>query len=408
MWQSHLTSVGHNNSAGDLVYGLNFEADGGVWAGMGSRVAHFDGHTWTQHFRSDGWLDGTVYATLFPPAAIRVIVTHSGLSYLRSRSLEPRTQEIEGRIWTTYTMADGLIDNVVQAIAIGDDGVLWFGTEAGISRFDGQTWTSYTTAAGLSNNRVNALVVDHIGQVWAGTGFGEDCVLGSTDCAGGGGLHRFDGRGWQHVDQPDGLLGHVVTALVVDQANRLWVGTDAGLTMLTAGRWHSYETIGGLDDNFVTALAVAEPDQLWVGTRHGGLSRFDGQTWVNYLPVADNDLGGDNGITALAYQDGILWVGLGGGLNFSSIRRLDGSTWQSYGIADGVLGYGVSALALDQQGRAWAGSVGGLNEFSLPIWTYNTTNGLIREGVLAIAIDAQNNKWIGTVGGVQKLVWERP
>jgi ligand-binding sensor domain-containing protein len=407
-WQSYLTSQGHYNSAGDMIYGLNFDPNGGVWAGLGGRVAHFDGQTWTEHFSSDGWLDGTVQAVLFPPDAVRAIVTHTGLSYLRLHPHEPRAREIEGRIWTTYTVADGLIDNTVRAIAIGDEGVLWFGTEAGISRFDGQTWTNYTTADGLSHNRVAALAIDQTGQVWAGTGFGEACADGDTGCMGGGGLHRFDGQAWQGYGREDGLLGNLVTVLAVDQANRLWIGTDAGLNMLADGRWHSYQTIGGLADNFVTALAVGEPGQLWVGTRRGGLSRFDGQTWVDYLPVDYNDVGGDNGIAALAYHQGTLWVGLGGFLNFSSVRTFDGATWQSYGIEEGVLGYGVSALAIDQLGRAWVGSTGGLNEFSAPIWTYNTTNGLIRDTVLAIAIDAQNQKWIGTSGGVQKLVWGTP
>ena len=37
--------------------------------------------------------------------------------------------------WTTYTTADGLADNVVQAIVVDQDGGLWFGTYSGVSRY---------------------------------------------------------------------------------------------------------------------------------------------------------------------------------------------------------------------------------------------------------------------------------
>ena len=37
---------------------------------------------------------------------------------------------------------DGLADNPVWAVAVAPDGALWFGTEAGASRFDRKSWSS--------------------------------------------------------------------------------------------------------------------------------------------------------------------------------------------------------------------------------------------------------------------------
>jgi ligand-binding sensor domain-containing protein len=51
----------------------------------------------------------------------------------------------DGARWRTYTTRDGLIDNFVYAIAVDDEGNKWFGTRVGISRFsdpDPSWWRS--------------------------------------------------------------------------------------------------------------------------------------------------------------------------------------------------------------------------------------------------------------------------
>ena len=402
---------GRSSGPGNIVYSINFDPAGHSWVGLPGLVKEFDGQTWIEHFSTDGWLGGTVHAILFPNTEERVFVTPAGLSYLKEQSPLPQasqTKEVEGRRWTSYTTAQGLVDNRVTAIAITADGLLWIGTEGGISRFDGQTWTNYTTQDGLLNNYVTALAIDQQGRVWAG--LGRECPDHLPECLSGS-LSVFDGQIWQPVGPDEGLLGQEVTALAVDQANHLWVGTDAGLSRLADGVWQTFQAGLGLSETHITALTIDEANRLWVGTIRGGLTQFDGQTWTPYLqpepynPQGDSVTGGYH-ITALASHQGDLWVGLGTGLSFSSVRRFDGTTWHRFGIEDGVLGYGVSSIAIDQQGRIWTGSLGGVNEFSDPIWTYNTTNGLIRESVSVIVVDRDNNKWIGTAeGGIQKLEW---
>jgi HEAT repeat protein len=73
--------------------------------------------------------------------------------------------------WTTYTTEDGLAGNRVEAIAVGPEGDLWFGSDGGgVSRFDGESWTTYTTEDGLAGNAVMAIAVGPEGDLWFGTG----------------------------------------------------------------------------------------------------------------------------------------------------------------------------------------------------------------------------------------------
>ena len=71
--------------------------------------------------------------------------------------------------WTVYTTAEGLVNDVVQAVAEDNSGKIWLGTKGGISAFDGNTWTSYTTTDGLASNNILGIAVDKKGVVWFGT-----------------------------------------------------------------------------------------------------------------------------------------------------------------------------------------------------------------------------------------------
>lgn len=45
--------------------------------------------------------------------------------------------------WHTFTSANGLAGNIVQAIWEDQRGQIWFGTEDGVSRYDGQRWVTF-------------------------------------------------------------------------------------------------------------------------------------------------------------------------------------------------------------------------------------------------------------------------
>jgi GTPase SAR1 family protein len=62
------------------------------------------------------------------------------------------------------------VDNAVQAILQDDEGDLWFGIDAGVSRYDGASWQSFITEnSGLAHNVVQAILQDREGNLWFGT-----------------------------------------------------------------------------------------------------------------------------------------------------------------------------------------------------------------------------------------------
>ena len=69
------------------------------------------------------------------------------------------------------SLADGLIDRRVRALAIGLDGHVRVGTAAGLSHVDGEQITNVSQAQGLADDPINTVREDADGNLWIGTDF---------------------------------------------------------------------------------------------------------------------------------------------------------------------------------------------------------------------------------------------
>ncbi len=125
----------------------------------------------------------------------------------------------DGSTWKSYTTADGLVSDYTRGVAIGPDGVKWFGSVGGVSRFDGKTWKTYTTADGLVDNWVQGMAVDQDNVLWVGTD---------------GGVSSFDGVEWKQYTASNSMLpNNTVYEVTVDIHNVKWFATAGGVASLT-------------------------------------------------------------------------------------------------------------------------------------------------------------------------------
>ena len=86
----------------------------------------------------------------------------------RARAEESPAQSAALHRWGAVTLFHGLPSDRVRAIAQDAEGLLWFGTDAGLARYDGRR-TQTVTEAGLASRRVLALRTDEEGALWVGT-----------------------------------------------------------------------------------------------------------------------------------------------------------------------------------------------------------------------------------------------
>ncbi len=166
--------------------------------------------------------------------------------------------------------------------------------------------------------------------------------------------------GWSRLVPP-----HDVMALL-EYRGRIWSGGRDGLVVLDRETGALLEEVlADAPIAYVTGMAVSlHDDSLWVGHR-GGVSRYDGTTWVTQ--GADDGLPPGSVLALLVDRNGALWVGTEQGLAF-----LHGGAWTRFTSADGLASDGVSYLFEDSQGRIWAGAgyayEGGVSVYEEGAW----------------------------------------
>lgn len=290
--------------------------------------------------------------------------------------------------WITYTTADGLADNRVEALALAPDGALWVGTRGGVSRFDGTHWTSYTAADGLADNDVTTIAAAPDGAFWFGT-------LES-------GVTLLDGSTWTHYTEEEGLSFDYVEEIAVAADGSVWVATMSGVSAYDGESWWTARDV--LADWSITAVAAAPDGAVWIGTL-GGLTRFDGG-WTSY--TAEEGLR-ERMITCLAVEpSGVVWAGTfeGGAVRFDPNAPAGAAGWTSYTQADGLADDVVLDVAHSAAtARTYFATGSGVSEFDGIHWTtYTTDDGLADNTVAAVLVEPSGVVWFGTFNGLSRYV----
>lgn len=213
-----------------------------------------------------------------------------------------------------YSTEDGLSHDGIRAIIKDRDGLMWFGTWDGINRFDGQNFVTYKTRPGDSSslklNRIERIVEDKQGYLWLEVYDNQ--------------VYRFDKTGKKFLSVAKILaeknINHILfNGIVVaengyiylstfnqglfilkntaegnlevnrydfksvnffrtDQQQQLWVGTEAGLSLLRLDQSGIYRK-KAINTGFVKPEAYTcfaeDKRNIWMGTSDGDLIRYD-------------------------------------------------------------------------------------------------------------------------------------
>ncbi len=288
--------------------------------------------TWTRFVAPDGPAGTEVNAIWGEQSGLLWFGTDEGVTRLSSTAG-----------WDSFEEAAG---TDVQAMWSGRPADLWFGTDgAGVLHLRSNQWESFTTADGLPSDRVLSVWGKGSRPVWVGSDQGAAI---------------YDGETWTAITPADGLAGQEVRAIWGDGQRTFWFGTEAGLSRLEGETWTTFTTADGLPSDSVLALWGDDGGTLWVGTE-AGLGRFDGEVWTNYT-TADGLV--SHRINVI-YGDGAgtLWIGTQDGAS-----AFDGQTWTTYTAAGGLASDDVRAVWQDTTGTLWVGTAGGLNRFDSRPW----------------------------------------
>jgi len=204
----------------------------------------------------------------------------------------------------------------IKSITQDSDDFIWFGSHDGLHRYDGYNFLSFhhsnSEPTSLSSDIISDLLIDHLNNLWIGTR------------GGGLNLYRKNSQDFFHIStQSNGikLVNDNVNVLIEDSNGKIWVGTEKGLNILTPmnGSWkietitHNAENPNSLAHNTIETLLQTNDNEIWVGTNGGGISVFDLKgDFVRQQNFAKNTQFNDtNKLIKVLNQDsqGNIWIG---------------------------------------------------------------------------------------------------
>ncbi len=185
---------------------------------------------------------------------------------------------------------------------------------------------------------------------------------------------------------------------IVDANEVLWLGTDGGLVKFDKKSekktfYNKANTHNGLMDNHILALAIDSLENLWVGTQHGGVSKFDGENWQNFMPSNSNLPYEYISCISVAPNNNIY---LGSGDYFSIYNyNKDYFTNAELGVPH-LSHFDFFDIEFETNGNAWIATTHGL--FTLQNNVIKKIKNDTTNFITSIAIDKNENIWFGTQG----------
>ena len=265
-----------------------------------------------------------------------------------------------------YGKEDGLLSEVVTAMALTADGQIWAGTEAGLTSFEGRQFAPYVGP--LPSPVLTDLFADPDGSLWV-----------ATD----GGVARIRNRRSQLLGEAEGLPRGFYRKLGRDALGHLWVlSTDTLYVENGSMRFERAPALPVPERPVHLFTDLGDPGPLVITARH--ILEWKGAGWTivpgpplgpteEFLNHSRDGLGCIWVRSTLAMwqrrEDGT-WhkvrANMTGGFSFSSRPDRDSRGWVWFDDADGL--WRMKGDARERYGRAGDDAKGGMVDRESGIW----------------------------------------
>jgi ligand-binding sensor domain-containing protein/signal transduction histidine kinase len=390
-----------------------------LWILLGSRAVTFAQYRFDHWTADNGLPQNGVYS-----------ITQTRDGYLWFTTLDGLVR-FDGVRFTGFDKSNtkGLTTNRFLSLFADTDDTLWLGSEeVGLVHLAGGQVQTFTTADGLPANQIDAITRDVDGSLLVLTPLGTARLQGGhvqadrsktaslvkiyisasntrweVDATG---VHRFQADRVTHYPlpfdpqrisiDPDVLNLFTYVQMLEDRDGGLWLAASGNLYRMKDGQVTTYTAKDGVPQSLVTDLLQDRQGQLWVGTKTQGLCRLSGNRFLCYNTT--NGLS-SNFIRALFEdREGTIWVGT----HERGINRLTRQVVTPLSSAQGLFNKNIYPVLEDRKGNLWIGSPTSLSQYKDgKVKNYTGKDGLLYYIVQALAEDREGRLWIGSSGGVE-------
>jgi ligand-binding sensor domain-containing protein len=334
---------------------------------------------------------------------------------------DPDKKKVLKRITHNPQQPASICSNLINDICEDRDQNLWIATpDAGLDRLDNKTGdfihhthTGFTNTS-LSDNNLTRLYAAPDGFVWIGTR--------------NKGLLRFNPATNEFLSLPvkveafdkDALAHFMVTCILPESSDKLWIGTQGGGLSLLDSRTLTYthyrhveDDKGSLSKNVISSIFKDKRKNLWIGTTGGGLNFHDRKRKPFFVlsnkPSDKNSLSKNSVLSVIEDHNRKFWIGTDeGGLNYfdkehNQITRFTFDPSKPHGLSHHV----VSDLLEDRDANIWIGfSSNGIDRYSPTTNIFRHYSAdmdgfgrLSSSWIFCLYQDRKGRIWAGTNGG---------
>jgi signal transduction histidine kinase/ligand-binding sensor domain-containing protein len=342
------------------------------------------------------FLANTGKSRLLPPLILCILVS---LLYDMGYGVDPNTR-LSQYAHTAWRVQDGVL-NIPTTMAQTADGYIWFGTQAGLTRFDGVRFVPWTPPSGeqLMSVRIDSLLAANDGSLWIGTA--------------GGLSHWQNNHLTNYVNNPG-----VVVSVVQSRTGSIWIlmtpspvltkasSEAAPLCRITGTQMECYGKDAGIPPDVDEKLVEDSNGEFWIGGSTS-LVHWSPQSHNQFNPAGLRSNAGMAGILALApEQDGALWVGMASPGRGLGLQRLVKGRWERFSTRE-LKGesIGVERLLLDRNDALWVGTNqhGIYRIYRDQVDHFGSADGLSSDNVRSLLEDHEGNVWIVTTKGIDNF-----
>jgi len=258
------------------------DRDGNLWFGTTGEVIRYDGKEFLSFAKDSELTTGEIEIILEDNKGNLWIGSSDGLSLMtkKNREIIINNNMKDNKLFTNFTIDDGLISNSIKSILEDFSGNLWIATVEGLSKLSFEKvlnkkinrdlikenikFQNYTEKEGLIDNYIITMIEDYEHNLWLGTK--------------GAGIMKFDGENViANYTMEDGLADNVIFSFVEDRENNLWIGTKGGGVSKFNGKYFSnYNTKNSLLPAYINSICIDHNQDIWFATGEG-LIKYDYQ-----------------------------------------------------------------------------------------------------------------------------------
>lgn len=229
------------------VYSLASDEANNLWIGMNNVIAKYDGQQFIQ------------YHFLTNPFIHQILPAQNGDLWI---STNVGVIRINDEKYTYFGTEEGLPNSDISVLAEDAQGNIWMGAEAVLTKYDGRHMTHFTFHRALPGHYISDCYVDRNATVWLGTNKG---------------LYQYQRDSLVPVLEAAPLSRENISGILEDERGGLWVSTEKGLMLIEqdAGSQSGYQTqtfYGNVDlkiPGFSSAIALDAANRLWLGSTKG-------------------------------------------------------------------------------------------------------------------------------------------